>query len=102
MTEALGEGQKVLGQKGRPNELTELRVRGTHSQSNLTITVLVGPEAGGGARRGAEAPRHHGTMGKWAPGQRAVATALRDQVMLCGTKLWAMIPLIGTDRVTPL
>ena len=102
MTEAHGVGQKVLGQKGCPNALTEVRVRGTHSQSNLTITVLVGPEAGGGARRGAEAPRHHGTMGKWAPGQRAVATAPRDQVMLYGTKLWAMIPLIGTGRVTPL
>ena len=41
MTEARGEGQKVLGKRGRPNELTKLRVRGTHSQSNLTITVLV-------------------------------------------------------------
>ena len=87
MTEAHGEGQKVLGQKGRPNELTKLRVRGTHSQSNLTITVLVGPEVEGGARRGAEAPRRPGMTGKWAPGQRAVATAPQDQVMLCGMKL---------------
>ena len=86
MTEARGEGQKVLGKRGRPNELTELRVRGTHSQSNLTITVL-DPEAEGGAQRGAGAPWRPGTTGKWAPGQQAVATAPQDQVMLCGMKL---------------
>ena len=74
MTEALGEGQKALGQKGRPNGLTKPRVGGTRDQSNLTITVL-GPEAEGGARRGAAAPQ-----------RRAAAAALRDQVMLCGMR----------------
>ena len=109
MTEVYGAGQKVLEQKGYPNILTKIRVRGTHSRSNLTLAVLVGPEAGGGAQRGVEVPRRHGTMGKWAPGQQAAATAPlaaatapRDQVMLSGTNLWAMTLLIGTDKVTPL
>ena len=115
MTEVYGAGQKVLRQKRHPNTLKEIRVGGTHSRPILTLAVL-GPETGGGVPRGVGVPRRPGTMGMWAPGlraattapraaataPRAAATAPRDQVMLCGTNLWAMTLLIGTDKVTPL